>query len=372
MSVKVRPFRKQAGVWEVDITFRLPDGKRFRERVKSPASSKSGSSRWGQDREKHLLVHGADQPEKEVPTLEAFAPRFIREHAQANQQKPSGVASKESILRVRLVPHLGNLRLDEITTEAIQTLKSRLARSKPKTVNNALSVLSTVLKKAVEWNVVEEMPCSIKLLKTDKPKVGFHSFEEFERLVVSAENWEWRSLLIVLLGGEAGLRCGEMIALEWKDIDFSLGQISVQRSDWEGQVTSPKGGRSRVVPMTDRLCNALKAHRHLRSARVLCRSDGRPLTRQIVQTKVATPAKRAGVRKGVHVLRHTFCSHLAMRSAPPKAIQELAGHTDFVTTQRYLHLSPSVLNSAIALLNVPKSIGEMLETTGTDGGKSRG
>jgi hypothetical protein len=53
-------------------------------------------------------------------------------------------------------------------------------------------------------------------------------------------------------------------------------------------------------------------------------------------------------------LRHTFCSHLAMKGAPVKAIQELAGHTDLKQTLRYMHLSPSVLDAAIALLNPAK------------------
>ena len=53
------------------------------------------------------------------------------------------------------------------------------------------------------------------------------------------------------------------------------------------------------------------------------------------------------------MLRHTFCSHLAMRGAPARAIQELAGHRDLTTTQRYMHLSPAALDSAIRLLDSP-------------------
>jgi len=52
-------------------------------------------------------------------------------------------------------------------------------------------------------------------------------------------------------------------------------------------------------------------------------------------------------------LRHTFCSHLAMRGAAPRAIQELAGHANFTTTQRYMHLSPSAIEGAIRLLESP-------------------
>jgi hypothetical protein len=53
---------------------------------------------------------------------------------------------------------------------------------------------------------------------------------------------------------------------------------------------------------------------------------------------------------GVHILRHSFCSHLAMRGAPVRAIQELAGHADLSTTMHYMHLSPASLNQAIRLL----------------------
>ena len=53
------------------------------------------------------------------------------------------------------------------------------------------------------------------------------------------------ALLVVLLGGEAGLRCGEIMALEWTDIDFAKRQLTVARSECKGHVTMPKGGRLR-------------------------------------------------------------------------------------------------------------------------------
>ena len=52
----------------------------------------------------------------------------------------------------------------------------------------------------------------------------------------------------------------------------------------------------------------------------------------------------------IHIRRHTFCSHLAMRGAPARAIQELAGHADLNTTMKYMHLSPASVNGAIKLL----------------------
>jgi integrase len=370
MSIKVRPYRN--GGWEVDIRVITPDGARqLRERKRATMSSKSVALRWAEGRERVLFERLMNPPQdhhprKEVPTLRAFAPRFLDGHARANRQKPSGVAAKETILNVHLVPLFGPTRLDAITTEDVQRLKNQLRDRAPKTVNNVLTVLNMLLKKAVEWNAIERMPCTIRLLPIPKGSAGFYDFDEYERLVAAAKATDRVPYLIVLLGGEAGLRCGEMMALEWSDVDLVKRQFRVERSDWKGHVTATKGGRVRHVPMTIRLMTALREHRHLRSARVLCQRDGSPLTQKIVQNDVRRSARRAQLEKGgVHRLRHTFCSHLAMRGAPARAIQELAGHMDLATTQRYMHLSPAAIEGAIRLLDQAKPVhefGDMLET----------
>jgi len=65
----------------------------------------------------------------------------------------------------------------------------------------------------------------------------------------------------------------------------------------------------------------------------------------------------------IHILRHTFCSRLAMRGATVKSIQELAGHQHLSTTQRYMHLSPAARESAIKLLDATaEKVGDGLET----------
>ena len=303
-----------------------------------------------------------------MPKLEEFASRFLDGHARASRLKPSGIASKESVLRCHLVPVLGSKKLDVISTEDVQRLKQRLEEKSPKTVNNILSVLSMLLKTAVAWDVIDRMPCTIRLLPVPKDEAAFYDFEEFERLVVAAESIDARAHLIVLLGGEAGLRCGEMMALEWTDIDLTKRQLCIQRSDWKGHVTTPKGGRLRYVPMPLRLAAALKAHRHLRCPRVLCQTGGIPLTQKVVQDWARRSERRAGLMKqGVHILRHTFCSHLAMKGAPARAIQELAGHADLGTTQRYMHLNPAAIEAAIRLLEQPRGAfgrGDIVETAG--------
>jgi integrase len=345
----------------------LPDGQSYRQRKRIHAS-RTAARRWGEARERHLLQHDLPRIKKEVPTLAEFTDRFLDGYARANRQKPSGIAAKETVLNVHVVPALGSTRLDAITTEHVQQLKHQLRSKAPKTVNNVLTVLNVLLKKAAEWSVIERMACSIRLLPIPKASAGFYDFDEYERLVEAAMTDDHNAYLIVLLGGEAGLRCGEMMALKWSDVELAKRQLRIERSDWKGHVTATKGGRVRYVPLTTRLAAGLKDHRHLRGARVLCQRDGSPLTQKIVQDYVRRAVRRAQLAKGgVHRLRHSFCSHLAMRGAPAKAIQELAGHQDLSTTQQYMHLSPAALDAAIRLLDSGQTsrVGDNLEAAGT-------
>jgi integrase len=174
-------------------------------------------------------------------------------------------------------------------------------------------------------------------------------------------------------GTATGLRLGEAMALEWADIDLQKRQLAVQRSEWKGHVTAPKGGRVRYVPLTQRLAAALKALRHLRGTRVVIQANGEPLTMRIVQGMVARAARRAGIRSGVHILRHTVGSHMAMGGVPARAIQEILGHQNLGTTQRYMHISPAAVEDAVRLLDASRAArpgGNMLATGSTDTVKS--
>ena len=86
-----------------------------------------------------------------------------------------------------------------------------------------------MLKTAVEWGAIERVPCVIKLLPTPKNQASFHDFEEYERLVEATRS-SLQDYLVVLLGGEAGLRCGEIMALEWTDVDLNKRQLCVART----------------------------------------------------------------------------------------------------------------------------------------------
>ena len=100
-----------------------------------------------------------------VPTLEEFAPRFLEGYAQANRQKPSGIAAKETSCACTCSRSSGTRRLDEITTEDVQRLKALGTRA-PKTVNNVLTVLSVAAEDGRRMGGDRTRPCVIRMLRT--------------------------------------------------------------------------------------------------------------------------------------------------------------------------------------------------------------
>jgi integrase len=125
---------------------------------------------------------------------------------------------------------------------------------------------------------VAAMPCAIELYKVSNTVRAFYEFDEYRRLVEAAAKIDMRTHVLVLLGGDAGLRRGEMIGLRWCDVDLKRRQLIIRQAVYAGTVDTPKSGHGRIVDTTAALANALTGHRHLRSERVLCTDDGQPAT----------------------------------------------------------------------------------------------
>jgi integrase len=400
--VKLRPSRNGRG-WEYDIIFRWPEGDRFRERRDVPVSSRSDAQRYADARQSVLLARGrAAFLAAKVPTLAKFWPRMVRDHYRAERKKPSTIDAVESIFTNHLAGPLGARPLDSITNADVAALKSALAGKGAKTVNNIVSVLSRTLRCAVDWGVLGTMPCKVRLLKVSDSAALWYERADYRRLVDAAKMIGTHVHVLVLLAGDAGLRRGELQALKWTDLDFERRLVHVQRAFWRDHEGVPKGGRSRIVYMTPELAAALEAHGSIRGERVLVSEQGngrasnrtvrhwmgaairkaglpveaikhrepknpfdaapckrckgtlrRTIRRGVRMTSLCVTCERRRRAEGegpIHRLRHTFCSHLAAAGAPASAIQELAGHADLKTTQRYVHLAPGLRSEPIAAL----------------------
>ena len=207
-----------------------------------------------------------------------------------------------------------------------------------------------MLRIAKQWGIISNVP-HIQSLKVPPQSFDFLSFDEAEKLVESTEG-QWKAMILLAL--KTGLRLGELRALRWEDVDLKAGRILVQQAAWRDTIGTPKNGRPREVPLSDQALEILRRHRHLRGGFVFCGRDGAMFTVSSCNRPIWLACRRAQLRRiGWHVLRHTFASHLVMRGAYIKAVQELLGHSDIKMTMRYAHLSPGVRRDAVQLLDKP-------------------
>jgi integrase len=301
--------------------------------------------------------------ERKVPTIREFSTIFIETSRIRN--KPSSIDAKNALLNCHLLPLIGDLRLDEVDYTVIDDLKLALARKtitrvakdkletartlSPKTVNNALMVLHRMLVTARKRGLIDHVP-DFEWLRSPLPEFDFLDFDEANRLVNATEDPQLKTMVLTAL--RTGMRHGELLALRWQDVDLVAGRIMVRQNVVRGRIGTPKSGKPREIPLGDEVRAALKAHRHLRGPLVFSDLDGHMLTDSEPKNPLMHACKRAGLRNvGWHVLRHTFASHLAMRGATLKVIQDLLGHASITMTMRYAHLAPEVGRDAVKLLD---------------------
>lgn len=298
--------------------------------------------------------------------------------------KPSEVHTKERNLRIHIVPALGHLRLDQIGSEQADKFASAQLEAgySAKTINNHLAILSKMLGLAAERHKITRSP-KVELLRVASQDPVFLTFGQADKLVDATDDGIWRTMVIVAL--KTGLRLGELRALRWSDVDLDRGLLRVTQNAWERkaddqEIGMPKSNKTREVPMPSPAIDALRKHRHLRGPLVFCDNDGSILTHSACEWAMDKAVRRAGLpcrptkkeRRaghqtpddvvGWHTMRHTFASHLVMRGAQLKAVQEILGHSTIQMTMRYAHLSPDVRRDAVKLLDEPS--GSKLETSG--------
>jgi integrase len=339
MSVK----RRKDGRWRVDVCVRQGE-----VRVRERAAAKTREEGYRLESEIRARLQRGEQTAKKPPTFEDWAREFQEVYAATNN-KPSERRAKLQIIRDHLGPFFRDTRIDRIGVPAIERFKAEQlkAEAAPKSINNRLTVLRRMLAVAQEWGRISSVP-KIEWMAVGEQGFRFLSFDEAVALTNAAN--EWRPM--VLLGLRAGLRNGELLALQWDHVDLVNGRINVCRSVWRGVEGTPKGGRSRIVPLSPEAADALRSlPSRFRKGYVF--GDGvTRLTAGETKWPLWSACKRAGIaRCGWHVLRHTFASHLVMRGVVLKAVQELLGHATIEMTMRYAHLAPAVKEDAVTRLD---------------------
>lgn len=342
--------RKMRGNWWVDFR---DNGVRYRKR--SPVNSKTGATEL-ETVLRLRLAKGeaiAEPPIGSVPadaprdeTFTEFAVRWLTTYVATNN-KPSERRTKETVLRVHLLPAFGALPLSTVGPERIESYKATKLESGlcAKTVNNHLTILKKLLRTAEEWGALHRAPL-IRLLRVAPKEVDYLSSEESALLLSDATEPRWQGMVLVAL--HTGLRLGELLALEYSDVDPTSQVLRVSRSIVRGIVDSPKSNRIRRIPMTRAVTQFFATGP--RFGLVFPRRDGRAhVNDSTAENAIKRMCRRVGLRLiGWHTLRHTFATNLAVSGIPLHVAQRLLGHSSIATTMRYLHTAPADLRHAMA------------------------
>ncbi len=230
---------------------------------------------------------------------------------------------------------------------------SQVARS---TVNTELKGIKRFFNRAVELGFLKESPARrVKLLSTAKKNPRFFSEAEVGLILdTCGDNWVGEIYLTLLY---TGMRIGELVNLEWSDVDLIAHRLTVRPKDfWK-----PKGNEERIIPLHDAVSFML-LNKKRRSNWVFTKADGKKIKIHSLEARFRHHLNRLGIRDAnLHTWRHTFASFLVMRTGNIRAVQQLLGHKSIKTTEIYSHLSDKHLHGVVGQLPGP-SLGTVLGT----------
>ena len=313
---------------------------------------------------------GLDTLPRAVPLFKDYAKQWLETYV-ATCCRGTTPAGYETSLRIHLLPALGEKRLDEIRRSDVKTLVFALAKKElsPSTILNVRACLSGILSSAIEDEIITSNPAARlgKYIKRNqKPEVDVLTKEETAKLLEAVRTHRPHYYPLFLCALRTGMRIGELLGLEWGDIDFNSLFIKVQRAQVRGVIGPPKNGRSRRVDMSRQLAEVLSGHRTqlrreaLREGRleiperVFLTERGASIDLDHFRRRLFHPClEKAGLRRiRIHDLRHTYASLLIAQKESLAYIRDQLGHGSIkITVDTYGHLVPGSNRAAVDQLD---------------------
>lgn len=247
----------------------------------------------------------------------------------------------EQMVRVHLKPTLENVKLERLNTLQLQDLYTKkLQTLSPRTVHYIHTTAHKSLKQAVGWSLVpRNVADAATPPKPTKAEITPLTQNQIKTLLDAARDDKLYALYVLAV--TTGARSGELLGLQWKDVDLEEGKLTINRSVYNGVVSPPKttSGR-RTIRLSKLAISALKAHR-IKAAKqrisewVFSTAKGTPISCHNLHNRSWKPLlKRAGLPHTTrfHDLRHSCITYLLSKSVPIKVVSEMAGHSDVSLT----------------------------------------
>ncbi len=288
---------------------------------------------------------------------------------------------------------IGQKKIKDITIDDMQKFIDDISRNySDSIVKKTIEILKPSIKKAVVEQKIRFNPMDFVVIPKknniinieDEEKEQMYSEDEIEKITEvcmgyygintrNTKRYRYAPAYILLLN--TGLRVGELVALTWKDIDFTKRIIRVNktvstiknRNRFESDnqkvnvITTTKTKKSnRVIPMNETACLVLKElmkrqqEMGIKSDYVISTKEGNPMLVRVLEQTFSRICQENYIDyKGIHSLRHTFGSVLVKKGVDIKVISEILGHSTVqFTYDRYIHIINEMKAEAVNSIHV--------------------
>lgn len=353
-------YQRKDGRWVAVIP--LEDGKKKFIYCKKQSEALKELQLATQARMQGVLITTGDQ------TVSTFLTSWLQDTAQYNVRARTYIRYRE-LVTLHVLPVLGKIKLQQLAPQHLQKLYNikRQQGYAPQTIKHLHRLLHRALKDAVRWNLVPRNVCDlIDTPRVPKQEMQVLNQEQAQHLLEAARDDPFEALYVLAL--TTGMRQGELLALQWKDIDVAHGLLRVQRTisrvRKQGfQVSEPKTPKSRrSIPLPSLALEALQRHRVRQNEQrqaagplweehgwVFCNGQGKPLeVGNIIGRSFRPLLAKAGLPPiRFHDLRHTCATLLLSLGINPKVVQERLGHSQIgITLDTYSHVLPHLQEEA--------------------------
>lgn len=284
----------------------------------------------------------------------------------------------ESRIRLHIVPEIGNIPLNKLTQNDLQQFYARLKKNGRKSlteyygeglsdqmVRMCHATCRTALEKAVQEGLIRTNPAiGCKLPPKRAREMQVLDRDELQRFLIQAQSEGYYELFLLDLS--TGLRRGELMALQWDDLDFETGVLNVNKQVYpvngELQFSEPKTKNSiRKIVLPSAVVEVLREYKKTVNSRWMFPSPVKedfPITPGVVRSRLRLILERAGCKHvRFHDLRHTFATLALQNGMDVKTLSAMLGHVSAATTlDIYTHITDDMQRTAAA--NIDRGIGK--------------
>ena len=320
------------------------------------------------------------KPEKVQPEM-AFGDwlTYWYENHSKPKIRPTTQETYESRIRLHIIPEIGSIPLNKLTQNDLQQFYGRIKKSGRKRfadkygeglsdrmVRMCHATCRSALEKAVQDGLIRVNPAiGCKLPPKKAREMQVLTREELQRFLIQAKFEGYYEVFLLDLA--TGLRRGELMALQWDDLNFKTGVLNVNKQvyDVRGQlqISTPKTKNSvRKIVLPPAVVAVLREYKKTVDSRWMFPSPVKedcPITPGVVRRRLQLILEHAGCKHvRFHDLRHTFATLALENGMDVKTLSAMLGHVSAVTTlDIYTHITGDMQRAAAA--SIDRSIGKM-------------